>query len=52
MLDLQKKLHENALSNIQKAQAHQKQQYDAKHTTNIKLKVGDKVLVQSMKNEG
>ena len=51
-LDLQKNLHENALSNIQKAQAHQKQQYDAKHKTNTKHKVGDKVVMQSIKNEG
>lgn len=51
MLELQKQLHDKARSNIEKAQARQKQQYDAKHNTNTSLKVGDKVLVQSMKNE-
>ena len=35
-----------------KAQARQKRQYDAKHNTNTKVNVGDKVLVRSMKNEG
>ena len=44
--------HSNALANIEKAQEHQKKHYDAKHNTNTKLKVGDKVLVKNMKNEG
>ena len=52
MLEMQKKLHENALANIEKAQSNQKQQYDAKHNTRTKLKVGDNVLVESKKNEG
>ena len=52
MLEMQKKLHENALANIQKAQSNQKQQYDVKPNTRTKLKVGDKVLVESKKNEG
>ena len=52
MLEMQKKLHENALANIQKSQSNQKQQYEAKHNTRTKLKVGDKVLVESKKNEG
>ena len=49
---MQRKLHKNALTNIQKEQSDQKQQYDAKHNTHTKLKVGDKVLVESKKNEG
>lgn len=52
MLEMQKKLHENALANIQRAQANQKQQYDAKHNTCTKLKVGDMVLVECKKNNG
>ena len=52
MLEMQKKLHENALANIQKAQADQKQQYDAKRNTRTKLKVGDVVLVECKKNDG
>ena len=40
------------LCRIEKAQEHQKKHYDAKHNTNTKLKVGDKVLVKDMKNEG
>ena len=52
MLEVQKKLHENALANIQKAQSDQKQQYDAKHNTHTKLKIGDMVLVESKKNDG
>ena len=52
MLEMQKKLHENTLANIQKVQLDQKQQYDTKHNTHTKLKVGDKVLVESKKNEG
>ena len=52
MLEMQKKLHENALANIQKAQADQKQQYDAKHNTCTKLKVSDVVLVECKKNDG
>ena len=52
MLEQQKELHDKAKSNIEKAQTHQKQQYDAKHNTNTKIKVGDKVLVQAMKNQG
>ena len=51
MLELQKKLHEQAYANIQKAQARQKKQYEAKHNTNTRITVGDKVLVKSMKNE-
>ena len=51
MLELQKKLHEQAYANIQKAQACQKKQYEAKHNTNTRITVGDKVLVKSMKNE-
>ena len=52
MLELRKKLHDQACENILKAQQCQKKQYDAKHNTKTKLKVGDKVLVKSMKNEG
>ena len=52
MLELQKELHDKVRSNIEKAQAHQKRQYDAKHNTNTKVNVGDKVLVQAMKNQG
>ena len=52
MLEMQNKLHENTLANIQKVQLDQKQQYDAKHNTHTKLKVGYKVLVESKKNEG
>ena len=52
MLEMQKKLHENALANIQKVQIDQKQQYDTKHNTHTKLKTGDKVLVESKKNDG
>ena len=51
MLELQKKLHEQAYANIQKAQACQKKQYEAKHNTDTRITVGDKVLVKSMKNE-
>ena len=43
----------NALANITKAQEHQKKKKktsDAKHNTNTKLNVGDKVLVKDMKN--
>jgi len=52
MLEVQKILHENALANIQKAQADQKQQYDAKHNTRTKLKDSDVVLVNCKKNNG
>ena len=52
MLELQKELHNKTRSNIEKAQARQKRQYDAKHNTNTKVKVGDKVLVQAMKTKG
>ena len=52
MLEVQKKLHENALANNQKAQSDQKQQYDAKRNTHTKLRIGDKVLVESKKNDG
>ena len=45
-------MHSNALTNIEKAQEHQKKHYAAKHNTNTKLKVGDNVLVKDMKNEG
>ena len=45
MLELQKELHDKARINIEKAQARQKRQYDAKHNTNTNIKVGDKVLV-------
>ena len=51
MLEMQKKLHENALANIQKVQLDQKQQYDAKHNTHTKLKTGDKVLVNDGRKE-
>ena len=34
MLELQKKLHDQAYANIEKAQARQKKQYEAKHNTN------------------
>ena len=52
MAELRAKVHSNALANIEKAQERQKKHYDAKHNTNTKLKVGDKVLVKDMKNEG
>ena len=45
------KVHSNALANIVKAQERQKKHHDAKHDTNTKLKVGDKVLMKEMKNE-
>lgn len=51
MLELQKKLHEQAYANIQTAQARQKKQYEGKHNTDTRITVGDKVLVKSMKNE-
>ena len=38
----------NVLANITKAQEHRKK--NAKHNTNTKLNVGDKVLVKDMKN--
>lgn len=44
-------LHEHTYENIEKAQARQKKQYEAKHNTNTKITVGDKVLVKLMKNE-
>ena len=50
MLELRAKVHSNALANINKAQEQQKKQFDARHNTNTKLKVGDKVLVKDMKN--
>ena len=55
MLELQKELHDKARINIdiEKTQARQKRQYDAKHNTNTNIKVGDiEVLVQAMKNQG
>ncbi len=52
MLELQKKLHDQARENIVKAQERQKRQYDAKHNSKTKLKLGDRMLVKSMKNEG
>ena len=52
MLELQKELHDKARSNNEKPQARQKWQYDAKHNTNTKVKVGDNILVQVMKNQG
>lgn len=52
MLEIRRKLHENALGNIRKAQKCQVRQYDAKHNIDSKLKIGDKVLVKEMKNEG
>ena len=52
MAELQAKVHSNALANIEKAQERQKKHYDTKHNTNTKLKVGDKVLVKDMENEG
>ena len=36
MLELQKKLHDKAYANIEKAQARQKLQYEAKHNTSRK----------------
>ena len=35
--------------NIHKAQSNQKRQYDAKHNTHTKLKIGDKVPIESKK---
>ena len=52
MVDMQKSLHDQARQNIQEAQERQKRQYDAKHNSRTTLKVGDKVLVQEMKNDG
>ena len=52
MLELREKLPDQARENILKEQQHQKKQYDAKHNAKTKLKVGDKVLMKSMKNEG
>jgi hypothetical protein len=52
MLEMQKTLHDKARENIHNAQERQKKQYDAKHNSRTNLKVGDKVLVQEMKNEG
>ena len=52
MLELREKLHDQAHENAQKAQQRQKKQYDEKHNTKTKLKLGDKVLVKSMKNSG
>ena len=52
MLELQKKLHDLARENIERAQQRQKRQFDAKHNSLTKLKVGDQVLVKSMANEG
>ena len=52
MLELQKKLHDQARENIERAQQRQKRQFDAKHNSLTKLKVGDQVLVKSMANEG
>ena len=49
MLEIQKKLHENGLVNIQKSQSNQKRQYEAKHNTHTKLKIGDNVLIVSKK---
>ena len=50
MLDMKKSLHDQACQNIQEAQERQKRQYDAKHNSRTTLKVGDKVLLQEMKN--
>ena len=52
MLELQKKIHDKAYANIEKAQARQKLQYESKHNTSTKIAVGEKVLVQAMKNVG
>ena len=52
MLEFQKKVHDEARSNVGKAQEKQKKHYDAKHNNKTFVKVGDKVLVKSMKNEG
>ena len=52
MLDMQKSLHDQARQNIPEAQERQKCQYDAKHNSRTTLKVGDKVLLQEMKNKG
>ena len=49
MLEIQKKLHKNVLVNIQKSQSNQKWQYEAKHNTYTKLKIGDNVLIESKK---
>ena len=51
ILDFQKEVHDEARSNIEKAQERQKRQYDAKHNSKTHVKVGDKVLVKNMKNE-
>ena len=47
MLELQK-LHDKAYANIMKAQAHQKQQYEARHNISTKITIGKKVQVQAM----
>ena len=52
MLEFRKKVHDQAKSNIEIAQEKQKRQYDSKHNTKTLVKVGDQVLVKSMKNEG
>ena len=52
MLDMRKALHDKAMKNILTAQQHQKKHYDAKHNSRTNLKIGDKVLVQNMKNNG
>lgn len=48
IFELQKKAHDEARSNIEK----QKKQYDAKHNSRTFVRVGDKVLVKFMRNEG
>ena len=39
LIEMQKKLHDEAQDNIAKAQEKQKQQYDSKHNSKTKLKV-------------
>ena len=39
LIEMQKKLHDEARDNIAKAQERQKQQYDSKHNCKTKLKV-------------
>ena len=52
IIELQKKLCDQARENIERAQRRQKRQFDAKHNSLTKLKIGDQVLVKSMVNEG
>ncbi len=52
MLEMQMTLHDQARDNIHEAQERQKRQYVPKHNSRTDLKVGDKVLVQEMRNKG